>query len=268
MSARNPKAFYDAEYSGFCYESADVAENHPRRDAVASFIAQFRLEDKRCLEIGCGRGALQDLVRDYVGVDIADTVAPYIHKPFRACSATDLPFGDGEFDAIWSITVLEHVPEPERALEEMRRVLRPNGLLLLGPAWHCPRWLAKGYLVRPYSDFGLAGKFVKASLSVRGARWYRAIGVMARRSASFVRSMVIRGPSRYHYRELEPNWEVFWMSDSDAVASLDQYETVLWFVSRGDECPSHPTWKRAFFNWSPNLVVRVKPDETTLGRKA
>jgi hypothetical protein len=44
------------------------------------------------------------------------------------------------------------------------------------------------------------------------------------------------GLTRLHYSRLTPNYTRYWMSDSDAVNSLDQYETALWFLSRGDEC--------------------------------
>lgn len=40
-----------------------------------------------------------------------------------------LPFADGEFDAALSLGVLEHVADPARSLDELRRVLRPGGRL-------------------------------------------------------------------------------------------------------------------------------------------
>jgi len=46
-------------------------------------------------------------------------------------SALALPFADGSFDTVFSSQVLEHVPEPERMLAEMTRVLRPGGCLIV-----------------------------------------------------------------------------------------------------------------------------------------
>ena len=47
-------------------------------------------------------------------------------------SLFELPFGDGEFDALVCLSVLEHLTELESALTEFRRVLRPGGIAVLG----------------------------------------------------------------------------------------------------------------------------------------
>ena len=56
------------------------------------------------------------------------------------------------------------------------------------------------------------------------------------RLALYLRWKALGGPTTLHYRRLTPNYTRYWMADSDAVNSLDQYETALWFLSRGDEC--------------------------------
>ena len=63
------------------------------------FIADYGLKDKRILDIGAGRGYLQDLVPNYVGLDISPTASRYFHKPFVLGTATGMPFHDNEFDA-------------------------------------------------------------------------------------------------------------------------------------------------------------------------
>jgi 2-polyprenyl-3-methyl-5-hydroxy-6-metoxy-1,4-benzoquinol methylase len=47
-------------------------------------------------------------------------------------SLFEMPFRDGEFDALVCLSVLEHVTELEAALSEVRRVLRPGGIAVLG----------------------------------------------------------------------------------------------------------------------------------------
>jgi 2-polyprenyl-3-methyl-5-hydroxy-6-metoxy-1,4-benzoquinol methylase len=50
----------------------------------------------------------------------------------RECSLFEMPFPDGEFDALVCLSVLEHVTELEAALSEFHRVLRPGGVAVLG----------------------------------------------------------------------------------------------------------------------------------------
>ena len=80
-----------------------------------------------------------------------------------------MPFTDGDFDAIMSVWTLEHIPNPELALLEMRRVVKDGGYLILAPAWDCNEFAAHGYGVRPFSDFGWAGIVGKAYAMVRAA---------------------------------------------------------------------------------------------------
>ena len=47
------------------------------------------------------------------------------------------------------------------------------------------------------------------------------------------------------------------MADSDAAVSLDPFDLILWFRSRGDDVLSHSTWTAAFFSRNEPLIVRV-----------
>ena len=199
---------------------------------VRSFADIFGLKDKRVLDIGSGRGYLQDIVEDYTGLDISSSVGRFYHKKFVLGSATAMPFEDNTFDGAWSVWVQEHVPNPEQFLSEARRVVKNDGVIFLYAAWHSRPWAAQGYQVRPYADFDLSGKLIKASIPIREvaddlARW--PIRVIRAFSASF-------GPTTLRYHRLEPNYDVYWQADSDAVSGIDPHEAMLWFISRGDEC--------------------------------
>lgn len=60
--------------------------------------------------------------------------------------AAALPFGEGAFDAIFSVATFEHILDLPRALREMHRVLRPDGVVYanFGPIWSS----CKGHHVR------------------------------------------------------------------------------------------------------------------------
>lgn len=234
----------------------EAAESMNIRGAVRSFVDEYSLRDGKVLDIGAGRGYLQDLVEDYTALDISPSAKRFFHKRFVHGSATLMPLPSNEFDAAWSIWVLEHVPNPEAALVEMRRVVKNGGLLLLHPAWNCTPYKADGYSVRPYSDFGLDGKLVKFLLPTRLFLW--------RLSRPPVRTLrrtawkVTGHPTQFRYRRLTPNYEQYWEADSDAVNSLDRDETAMWFQSRGDECLNCETSRYNELDTLGPLIIRIR----------
>jgi SAM-dependent methyltransferase len=87
----------------------------------------------RVLEIGAGTGL--NLPHYPEGIDLVLTepdalMARRIGMPAVPASAEDLPFEDATFDTAVSTLVLCTVSDPARAIAELRRVLRPGGLLL------------------------------------------------------------------------------------------------------------------------------------------
>jgi SAM-dependent methyltransferase len=94
----------------------------------------------RVLEIGCGKGALLNRMRiaghEAIGVDIDAEVIAYCTKTYpgidaRVCSGDQLPFPDHSFDTVLSFDVFEHIPDSDKHLREVRRVLEPGGRYLL-----------------------------------------------------------------------------------------------------------------------------------------
>ena len=249
------KTFYDREFSQDKY--AVKTSDHTHHPILGAFVEQYHLENSLVLEVGCGRGAFQDLVAHYVGVDLSARVAQYVRKPFFCADATALPFHDNSFEAVWSIHVLEHVPDPESALLEMRRVLKPGGLLFLSPAWYCRPWAAQGYAVRPYSDLDLEGKVVKASIPLRNNLIFRAGYVMPRRLGRLILAWLGAKHAHLEYKGLSPNFEIFWIEDSDAVNSLDPFDVIAWFSWRGDQCLNKNTWMRKLLVSTGHLLFRI-----------
>ena len=222
-------------------------------EQVVAFVKRFNLSDRPVLEIGSGRGYLQDVAQNYTGLDISPTVARFYHKRFILGSATAMPFPDNSFEGVWSIWVFEHVPNPEQAFREARRVTRDNGVLFLLPAWNCTPWAAEGYEVRPYSDFDLFGKIIKTSIPLQSSPPFRFMTLIPNR---IVRSLIAQfGPTRLRYRRLSPNYDKYWVQDSDAVNSIDIHEALLWFRSRGDECLNCEG--TSLFMASMPLIIRV-----------
>jgi 2-polyprenyl-3-methyl-5-hydroxy-6-metoxy-1,4-benzoquinol methylase len=87
------------------------------------------------LDVGCGRGEFLErlpLPIRRCGIDsLAPEEIPSGIEYRQGDIGGGLPWGDGEFDAIFAGEVIEHLLDTAAFLAECRRVLRPNGLLIL-----------------------------------------------------------------------------------------------------------------------------------------
>jgi 2-polyprenyl-3-methyl-5-hydroxy-6-metoxy-1,4-benzoquinol methylase len=118
---------------------------------------------QRALDVGCGEGNhTADVLSTnpsatVAGIDIAEAnwLAKF-HAPPRRVSVADasaLPFASHSFDLVIALEVLEHVPDPRRALREIARVC--DGWVILSVPWE-PVWrlgnLARGRYVREFGN--------------------------------------------------------------------------------------------------------------------
>jgi SAM-dependent methyltransferase len=236
--------FYDAAFDTkqalYATRMREAARIYRLREHVEEFVATFHLKQAHGLDVGAGDGLLQDVIDDYTGLDISATARAAYHKPFVQADARAMPFRDGEFDVLWTLKMLEHVPNPKQVLREMRRVLKPNGLLYFYPAWLVSDLAAEGYVARPWRDFGLTGKMVKATVPIQNSPLFIMSYMLPIRLQRLGTWKIMGGPTMLHYRPLNPNYDVYWTGDSDAVNSIDLFEAYLWFVSRGDQCLNCP----------------------------
>jgi len=242
----------DSKYVNTAQKAGHLEDIEPR---LRKFVAEHHLQSARALEVGAGSGTLQDVVDDYTGLDIASSAARFFHKPFVHGSATDLPFEDDSFDVVWSIWTLEHVPNPERAFAEMRRVVGNGGRLFLYPAWNNPTWAPKGYPVRPDNTLTATEIVAKYSLLIREADWFKTAHRIPARALRKLASMTGRTQLRYH--TMEGNFDTYWMPDSDAINSIDCYEAALWHQTRGDEVTVLGKDAGGVFGGCGPVVVRV-----------
>lgn len=91
----------------------------------------------KVFDVGCGFGPTLEVIRirdcDVIGTDLAYYAlarARGLGVPLVQASAIDLPVRDEAFDVVTSFEMLEHVPNPLRALDELIRVLKRGGTLL------------------------------------------------------------------------------------------------------------------------------------------
>ena len=148
------RAFWDAASCGEAYaDGREMRERLERqaeaRYALEPFIFEFaRFEEgaeRDVLEIGTGMGAdhlqwARARPASLVGIDLTYRAVEFtrqrlslyaLHSDIRVADAEHLPFNDESFDIVYSWGVLHHSPDTQRAVAEVRRVLRPGGRALI-----------------------------------------------------------------------------------------------------------------------------------------
>lgn len=141
--------------------SANAVDFMARRsvETHAQFLLPHLKPGLRLLDIGCGPGTISiGLAKavapgEVIAVDLGTSQIEEARKcvsdaglsniRFQCESVYSLPFRDGEFDVVFAHAVFEHLKEPMSALREIRRVLKPGGLIAL----RSPDW--GGFIIAP-----------------------------------------------------------------------------------------------------------------------
>jgi len=119
-------------------EQGKIRVEHYHRYAVVLDV----VKEKDVLDVACGEGygsfLMADVARSVVGVDVSDEAVQHAssiyNRPnlmFHKGSATALNFADASFDVVVSFETIEHLAEQAQMLAEIRRVLRPDGVLVI-----------------------------------------------------------------------------------------------------------------------------------------
>lgn len=115
--------------------------NNPnkRRERVLGIFSNG-LRPKNLLDIGCGNGHMAGRIREVTGIDVvdgidiqADKIVPPDWLRLRRCDVDkeNFPYPDNTFDAIYCGEVIEHVFDTDHLLDEIYRVLTPEGICVL-----------------------------------------------------------------------------------------------------------------------------------------
>ncbi|KAH7406677.1 S-adenosyl-L-methionine-dependent methyltransferase [Phaeosphaeria sp. MPI-PUGE-AT-0046c] len=133
--------------------STAVTANHVIRTAEhdGAFLLPYLKPQSRILDLGCGPGTITTGFAAYVpegsvtGIDLSSEVLEQAREilsrqPLATSKRGDinfevgnvlegLPFPDASFDAIFTNQTIIHIPEPVKALKELKRLSKPGGLV-------------------------------------------------------------------------------------------------------------------------------------------
>ncbi len=127
-------------------------------------VLGLNIKAENMLDVGCGNGiyglAIKEAfgVKELYGVDIGGKVLEEAQKQSIKTAQvnldnTDLPYQGDYFDVVFMGEVIEHMANPDKALSEIFRVLKPNGYFILSTpniaCWNDRLFLLFGY--QPYS---------------------------------------------------------------------------------------------------------------------
>lgn len=152
-------------------------KSHP---FILEKIRSFDIQGKRALEVGFGMGtdhinlARQGAVMH--GVDITPQNRELLNKrlgyydlvsELKTTDAESLPYEDNSFDFVYSLGVIHHIPDTQKVVDEIYRVLKPGGKCWIGVYnRHSLHFVWSIFL----HDWILRGGFMKETLAQRLAR--------------------------------------------------------------------------------------------------
>lgn len=239
--------FYDEKMSRTQEAMAATPDMMAQRRAV---LAAMSLKPgERVLDVGAGNGIMAREVLDHIGpsgtVSGLDSAAPMVAMARVLCpqgsfvegDASDLPFEDASFDCVTAAQLICFLPDPDRALREMYRVLRPEGrVVILDTDWGSLVWnafqpelMAKAIKVytRPYADphvprtlsrrLGAAGFTEVGCDTLTVLNWTPGPDNYAELTTSFMEAI---GATSGDFSE--DDWQE-WARDQRAVASAGEY---------------------------------------------
>jgi ubiquinone/menaquinone biosynthesis C-methylase UbiE len=131
---------------------------HDLRVHVREFLSGV---DGPLLDAGCGGGAFTRMLRQahpdatVVAADLSAGMAAAAGTPAVVSDVTELPFPDRTFGGAIALHMLYHVAEPARAIQELRRVLRPGGTLVISTIAQNDKHALRDVHRRAAAEFGV-----------------------------------------------------------------------------------------------------------------
>lgn len=138
-------------------------------DKICEYITPHLNKDMNALELACGSGqfsfSLSKHTKNWISTDFSEQMILEARKRgeaknliFEVADATSLSFDNEKFDCLLIANALHIMPKPDKAMKEIYRVLKPDGILF------APTFLWKE---------GKQRKIIKSLMSISGFKMYK-----------------------------------------------------------------------------------------------
>lgn len=152
--------FYESFAESFD-SKMNMYDTNKRLEVVFKELLTEDINNKKILDAGCGTGWFSKFSAERgafvtsmdLGENLLAKVALKCPSDRIVGSILDIPFQDNTFDVVISSEVIEHVPDPFKAIQELFRVLKPGGTMILttpNKIWYFAIWIANTFKLRPY----------------------------------------------------------------------------------------------------------------------
>ena len=156
--------FYDKFASEFDRKMNMYDTEKRMRVVFNTLLSPKELDGKKLLDAGCGTGWFSrravELGAVVTSLDVGENLLNEVKKKCETTrvvgDVTALKFKDNSFDIIVSSDVIEHTPDPAKAISEMARVLKKGGVLALtvpNNCWHFAVSVGNALKLRPYQGY-------------------------------------------------------------------------------------------------------------------
>ncbi len=180
-------SYFSADYDQRAFHSRIPLQRYWQRKRY-EIILGYLEQGSAILDVGCGTSMVIMALPEAVGLEVAFKKLRFLRQLGRRLTAgvlKKLPFRDRQFDQLICSEVIEHIPLSEISFEEMRRVLKPGGVLVIGTpdygtwVWPFIEWCYKRVMPGGYSDEhvthfteqSLRDAVEKAGFKVETTRW-------------------------------------------------------------------------------------------------
>jgi 2-polyprenyl-3-methyl-5-hydroxy-6-metoxy-1,4-benzoquinol methylase len=164
--------FYNTSEAYLDHLKTEKNSEHFNWSGYVKFATRYLKDGEKVLELGCGVGTAAVMLKrtkniNLTATDLSEKFIKFAKARkdgkgirFEVQDSTRLTYKDNTFDVVSSMGMLEHVPTPMKSLDEMVRVIKPGGKLIVV----FPNWFSLFKIVKSIFNFTCKGYFTKSRL--------------------------------------------------------------------------------------------------------